>query len=554
MLPEYFSFQLPTKVVYGAGLAGKLADELGRFGRRKVLLVTDRVIAGLGLPEKIEAGLKGSKVKVVATFDDVPPNSEITTVEACADLGLAAKANMIIAVGGGSVIDTAKVANILMKKGGRVADHQGAQLVTKPLFPLVVVPTTAGTGSEVTRFAVIADKANDVKLPFTEDYLQPELAVLDPEITATMPPRITGATGMDALTHAIEAYLDTEWSPASDAMALQAIQMIGRNILVAAAHPDDLEARGQMLAASCLAGIAFSHSMVGIVHGIAHSLGGVYGLAHGEANGLILPYGMEHNLESSTDRLADVAMALGGPQMPTPALTARMGILKVRMLSRKLSYLKALPPNLKQAGIGDGLARLDQVVETAMVDGSMLYNPCPVRPEAVERIVRRAYKQPAFPLPVSRARLKRAAQRARAREVRNAYKDTDDLYDVLGGFLLTLKDHPEIGPKFAGSNLLIRFNYRNPDASITIDATGAVVEYDMGESPRTAEVEMTMDADFAHAFWHGKANVVSALTRRQVTSRGAVQKAVKLLPILKPAFQLYPEYLRGKGLEHLVVG
>jgi alkyl sulfatase BDS1-like metallo-beta-lactamase superfamily hydrolase len=184
----------------------------------------------------------------------------------------------------------------------------------------------------------------------------------------------------------------------------------------------------------------------------------------------------------------------------------------------------------------------------------MLYNPCPVRPEAVERIVRRAYKQPAFPLPVSRARLKRAAQRARAREVRNAYKDTDDLYDVLGGFLLTLKDHPEIGPKFAGSNLLIRFNYRNPDASITIDATGAVVEYDMGESPRTAEVEMTMDADFAHAFWHGKANVVSALTRRQVTSRGAVQKAVKLLPILKPAFQLYPEYLRGKGLEHLVVG
>ncbi len=540
-------------MAYGIGLAGKLSDELGRFGRRRALLVTDRVIAGLGFPDRIREGLKGSKVKVVAQFDDVPPNSEIGTVEACADMGLAAKANLIIAVGGGSAIDTAKVANILMKKGGRVADHLGAQLVTKPLFPLVVIPTTAGTGSEVTRIAVIADKANDVKMPFTEDFLQPDLAVLDPEMTRTMPPRITGATGMDALTHAVEAYVDTEWSPASDTMALKAIQMIGRNVLVAAAHPDDLDARGSMLVASCLAGVAFSHSMVGIVHGIAHSLGGVYGIAHGEANGLILPHGMEHNLAARTDRYADIAIALGVPQMITPALTARAGILKIRVMSRQLTYLKALPANLEQAGIGDGLARLDQVVETAMTDGSMLYNPCPVKPDAVESIVRRAYKQPAFPIPVSRARLKRAAQKARAREVRNAYKDTDDLYDVLGGFLLSLKDHPEIGPKFADSNLLIRFNYRDPDACITIDATGSEVEYDLGESPRTPEVEMTMDADFAHAFWLGKANVVSALTRRQVTSRGAVQKAVKLLPILKPACQLYPEYRREKGLERLII-
>ncbi len=554
MLPEYFAFQLPTKVAYGVGLAGKLSDEFGRFGRRKALLVTDKVIAGLGVPDRIREGLAGSKVKVVAQFDDVPPNSEIGTVEACADLGLEAKANMIIAVGGGSAIDTAKVANILMKKGGRVADHMGAQLVTKPLFPLVVIPTTAGTGSEVTRVAVIADTANDVKMPFTEDFLQPDLAVLDPEVTKTMPPRITGATGMDALTHAVEAYVDTEWSPASDAMALRAIQMIGRNILTAAAHPEDMEARGSMLVASCLAGIAFSHSMVGIVHGIAHSLGGVYHIAHGEANALILPHGMEHNLSSQTERYADIALALGVPSMPTTALTARAGILKVRVLSRQLAYLKALPANLEQAGIGDGLARLDQVVETAMTDGAMLYNPCPVKPDAVETIVRRAYKQPAFPIPVSRKRLQRAAQKARAKEIRNAYKDEDDLYEVLGGFLLSLKDHPEIGPKFTDSNLLIRFNYRNPDASITIDATGAEVDYDLGESERVPEVEMSMEADFAHAFWHGKANVVSALTRRQVTSRGAVQKAVKLLPILKPAFQLYPEYLREKGLDHLVVG
>ena len=277
-------------------------------------------------------------------------------------------------------------------------------------------------------------------------------------------------------------------------------------------------------------------------------------MPHGDANALILPHVMDHNLSSAVERYADVAHALGVIPLPTTALTARAGVLKVRLLSRQLTYLGALPGNLRQAGIDDGLARLEQVVETAMVDGAMLYNPCPVRPDAVREVIQRAYRQRAFPIPVSRSRLKAAARRERTREIRNAFGDDDELYDVIGGFLLSLKDHPEIGPTFRNSNLLIRFTYRNPDASITIDATGDEVEYDLGPSDRTPDVEMTMEADWAHLFWHGKANVVSALTRRQVTSRGAVQKAVKLLPILKPAFKLYPEYLREKGLERLVAG
>jgi len=553
MLPDYFSFQVPTKVAYSVGLASKLAEEMGRFGRRKALLVTDRIIAGLGFPEQVIAGLKGSKVKVVATFDDVPPNSEVSAVEACADRGIEAKCNMVIALGGGSVIDTAKAANILMKMGGRVADHQGAQLLKRPLFPLVVIPTTAGTGSEVTRVAVIADVANDLKFPFTEDYLQPDLAVLDPQMTVTMPARVTAATGMDALTHAVEAYVGSEWSPAADAMAIRAIRMIAENILVATAHPDNLEARGQMLIASTLAGIAFSHSMVGIVHGIAHSLGGVYHVPHGEANAIILPFGMEYNLDARAERYARVAQALGVHPMATPRLSAQMGIYKLRLLIRQLAYLSKLPVNLKQAGVDDDLARLDQVVDTAMSDGAMLYNPVPVHAEGVRKIVERAYKQPGFAIPKSKRRLKTAAEGVKRKEVIGAFSTSDELYDVIGNFLRSLGDHPELGPAFTATNLKIRFNYRNPSASIYIDATGDQVEYEFGPNDHKVDVEMSMEADFAHMFWLGKANLVKALTRRQVTSRGQVQRAVKLLPVLKPAFKLYPEFLAGKGLDSLIV-
>ena len=553
MLPDYFGFHVPTKVAYSQGLASKLAEEMQVFGRRRALLVTDRIIDGLGFPEKVIAGLKGSKVRVVGTYSDVPPNSEVSAVEACADAGIEARANMVIALGGGSVIDTAKVANILMKKGGRVADHQGAQLLKRRLFPLVVIPTTAGTGSEVTRVAVIADVANDIKFPFTEDVLQPDLAVLDPEMTRTMPPRVTAATGMDALTHAVEAYVGTEWSPASDAMALEAIKMIGRSLLTATAHPEDLHARGEMLVASCLAGIAFSHSMVGIVHGMAHALGGVYHVPHGEANSILLPLGMEYNLDARAERYAYVARALGVHPLATPRMTAQMGIYKLRLMCRQLAYLGGLPVNLEQAGVDDDLARLDQVVETAMADGAMLYNPTPVYAEGVRKILQRAYDRPGFSVPKSKRRLKPEAAARKRKEITGAFATSDELYDTIGNFLRSLADHPELGPTFVSTNLKIRFVYRNPVASITIDCSGDELEIEFGDHEFDPEIEMSMESDFAHMFWLGKANLLTALTRRQVTSRGAVQKAVKLLPVLVPAFKLYPEFLRGKGMDDLIV-
>ncbi len=589
MLPEFFTFSLKTKMIYGVGVASRLAEDLERmgepFGKRRALLVTDEVIVKTGLAKKLKDGLKGGQVEIAATFKNIPPDSDIEVVQKCARAGKAKKCDMIIALGGGSVIDTAKVANVLMVKGGKVEDHMGAQLVAEPLLPCIIVPTTAGTGSEATAMAVIADRRNDEKLPFLEDRFLPELAVLDPEMTATMPPGLTAATGMDALTHAVEAYAAQEKSPVTDGLALHAAKMIAANLPRAVAEPEDLEARGAMLVGSFIAGVAFSHARVGIVHAVAHALGGVYHVPHGVANALILPYGMEYNLEAETGRYADLAEAMGVPRLRpvstasrllgvnksdkaagfvdtyfgaidswTDMQSARAGVERIRILQRQLAGLCGLPLNLVQAGVQDGLARMDLVVDKALSDGSCLYNPREVEEAGVREILKKALHCRARPIKVSKAELRAAARVAMGRkEIKGAFKDSDMLYEVLGGFFDFLGQHADIAGGLENAKICVRFNYRNPDASITIDTRSGKIEIERGESEKKPEVEMTMEADFAHYFWHGKANLVTALTRRQVLAKGNVPKTMKLLPILSPAYEEYPKFLKEKGLGKIVV-
>jgi len=610
MIPDYFEFTLPTKLLYGIGILSNIGNAVKHFGERRAILVTDEILKKAGPVGMVKEGFKHTGIKIVSTFDKVPPNSTIKTVERCASLARRNKCDMIIAVGGGSVIDTAKVANILIVKGGKVKDHMGAYLLDKneSLLPSIFFPTTAGTGSEVTKVAVIADPDKDVKLPFTEDQFLPQMAVLDPELTVSMPGKLTAATGMDALTHAIEAYVDKEWSPASDGLALHAIRLISTNILQACAHPEDLQARGAMLVGSFLAGLAFSHSMVGMVHGISHALGGVYHIPHGLANALVLPEVMEYNLDSRVERYADIASALGitFPQVvaqsqsllssnPLSFVTnmlenvdfvkdwvdskshkakgiavktlgnfgfvdnwfrkqaAHAGIEKIRTLNCQLAYLTKMPLNLKNAGIDDNLAKLDQVVNTAMEDGAMLYNPIEPERDAVVQIVKKLYKTKVKPLPVSKEDLRPASVSRISKEPENIFKDADMLYDVLLDFYEELRKNNKIGPALKKAGLCVQFVYKNPGAVITIDATGKDILVCKGKFDGKPEVIMTMNADFAHKFWHGKANLISALTRRQVTAKGDVPKTLKLLPILKPAYELYPRFLRKKGLGHLVM-
>lgn len=612
MLPEYFEFSLPTKLVYGIGILGNIADEVKSFGKRNAILVTDKVLMKAGPVDRVKDGFRGTEIKITCTFSDVPPNSTIKTVEKCADMARQNNCDMLIAIGGGSVIDTAKVANILIVKGGNVSDHMGAYLLdsNEKLLPKIFIPTTAGTGSEVTKVAVIADPDNDVKLPFAEEQFLPELAILDPEVTVSMPGKLTASTGMDALTHAIEAYVDKEWSPASDALALHSIKLISGNILQACAKPKDLQARGAMLVGSFLAGIAFSHSMVGMVHGISHALGGVYNIPHGLANALILPEVMEYNLDARMDRFADIATALGisFPQVVNQGrsllksnrldlfsklvqrseidslkelvsessyrardLVARAissfdfidtwvrkqaslaAVEKIRTLNCQLAHLTGMPLNLKDAGITDKLAKIEQVASTAMEDGAMLYNPIEPDQEAVIEIIRKVYHSKATPLAVSDEDLRPMAVRSKNQEMINIFKDKEELYNVLVEFYELLRKNRDIGPTLAKTSLCIQFIYKKPSAVITIDATGNRTKIIKGEFDGKPEVTMTMNADFAHKFWHGKANLITALTRRQVVAKGNVPKTIKLLPILKPAFSLYPDFLKKKGLEHLII-
>jgi alcohol dehydrogenase class IV len=385
-LPALFEFQVRPRVVYGPGTVREVGFEAEKIGGTRALIVTDQVLRGVGMVDRVADGLSGSSVALVGIFDKVPPNSEVQVVERGAALARELGSDILIALGGGSVMDTAKGMNLLLSEGGSLLDYEGAGLLSRPLGPMIAIPTTAGTGSEVTMFALIKNDAQGLKLAFNSPYLMPDVALLDPELTLSLPPGLTAATGMDALTHAIEAYVSLYAEPISDALALHAIRMIAANLHQAVVHGDDLEARGSMLLAANMAGMAFSNALLGIVHAIAHACGGRFGLAHGLANSILLPYGMEFNLGEAAARYAGVAAALG---VETSGLNdeaaGRAGIAAVRQLSRDCG----LPQRLSQVGVErSGFA---QMAQDALGDASLIANPRAPEAEDIVVLYEQAY-------------------------------------------------------------------------------------------------------------------------------------------------------------------
>jgi alcohol dehydrogenase class IV len=394
MLPDFFEFRMPTRVVYGPGLVSDLQAELAQVPALRYLAVSDTTVAGLGLLDRVVGGMAAAGCEVVGRFLDVPPNSEVGTVEACAALAAACGAEAFVAVGGGSVIDTAKMADVLLTLGGDlVDDYSGSGTIDGPLRPLVAVPTTAGTGSEVTSVAVIYDADSRTKLAFSAPALMPDLAVLDPELTLSLPPGLTASTAMDALTHAVEAWVSPQASPVTDALAAKAVDLILRSVERAVKGGDDLEARGGLLVASSLAGMAFSHAMVGCVHGMAHAAGGLYGVPHGVANAILLPYGLEYNLRETHEKLAalaplapNVAADTTGPET-LPAAEAVIEV--IRALTGRLHDLGALPLRLRDVGVpADGLP---DIAAATVMDGTSFYNPREVVAEDILAQLERAY-------------------------------------------------------------------------------------------------------------------------------------------------------------------
>ncbi|MFL5956133.1 MAG: iron-containing alcohol dehydrogenase [Solirubrobacterales bacterium] len=378
---DFYQFIAPTRVIAGRGLVEGLGFELSKEGARRVAIVTDQVIRATGLIDKVEAGIADGGLEVAAIYDGVPPDSDSAAVVAAAEQARAAGADAFLAVGGGSVMDTAKAANVIFTHGGEPREWEGYYGLPRAddglgrpyeLAPLGCMPTTAGTGSEVSFAAVIKDRAEHIKFQVADFPMYPRLAVLDPEATRTLPPRIAAATGMDALTHAIEGYVSREWTPHGDAYALQALRLIRDNLERAVQTPEDDGARGNMLIAANLAIAPTSSGAIGITHSMSHPAGAHFDVPHGIANAINLPWVIEYNAAGGTDianRYRDVNELFGLAAGGDDATVAHVLAEHVRELVSSLG----LPTRLSEVGVPE--SAIPALVDGAMGDGCTLVNP-----------------------------------------------------------------------------------------------------------------------------------------------------------------------------------
>lgn len=371
-LRDYYEFYSPTKVMFGQGLAADVGAEAEALGCTSAMIVTDRVVHDAGLVEPVRRSLQESPVDLVEVYTEVPVNSEVEVCERIADIGRANSVDLLVSIGGGSVIDTAKGANILLGVGGDLLeDWQGTHLVPEPLERHIAIPTTAGTGAEVSLGAVIKHTPGGVKVTFNSKYLLPDVAVLDPLLTGSMPPGLTAATGIDALTHAVESFTSLEHMPPSDAFCTYAVQTILEHLPKAVEDGSDMEARGNMLIAANLAGNALSHTLsIGACHAMAHAAGGLSPVSHGVANAIILPVVMEYNRESAADRFAALAPFAG---VDVGGLDELEAAAKVIAALSEFIYSFGMPRTLSEAGADPAMS--ERMTEEAMGDGQMYGNP-----------------------------------------------------------------------------------------------------------------------------------------------------------------------------------
>ena len=394
MSKPYYEFFCPVKVIAGNAALEHIPFELATLGAKRPMIITDKGVRQNQLLAPIEEAFQGTDAILAAIFDDVPPDSSLETVRAAAKLYRTENCDAIIAVGGGSVIDTAKATNILVSEGGDdLLKYSGAHNLPKPLKPFFVIPTTSGTGSEVTMVAVVSDNERNVKMPFASYYLMPHAAILDPRMTKTLPPHLTAMTAMDAMTHAVEAYTCMAANPLSDAYATAAIKKISQNLFKVLDNPTDAEGRLELAQASTMAGIAFSNAMVGLVHSLGHALGAVAHLPHGLCMNLFLPYVLEYNKSVNADKIADLLLPLAGPDIyaQTPAnLRADKTIATLNAIRDRLYELTKLPRSLRETGRVTE-AQLDDVAEKALNDGSIIYNPKEATLDDLKSILKKAW-------------------------------------------------------------------------------------------------------------------------------------------------------------------
>ena len=378
------AFKIANKLITGQGAIEQLGGELTRLKINHPLIVTDAILVKSGTVDLALAQLGGRQYGI---FDEVKPEPEISIVEDCARAYRAGAHDGLIGVGGGSAIDIAKAVAAFVGHDGPLEALFGVDQVPRKGPPLIAIPTTAGTGSEVTNVAILSDKAAQLKKGIVSDYLLPDVALVSPQMTLSCPRSVTAASGVDALVHAIESYLSVNASPITDSLALGAIRLIVKALPKAYANPANLHAREDMATASLMAGMAFGNAGVGAVHALAYPLGGRFNIAHGVSNALLLPYVMAWNKMACVERFRDIADAMG---VPLAGLSEQQAASLAVEAMAELCAAVDIPTGMRSFGVPEeAIPAMAQ--EAAGIERLMRNNPRKLSAADIEQIYRAAY-------------------------------------------------------------------------------------------------------------------------------------------------------------------
>ena len=387
MVAKVVEWNVPNRVVFGCGAANELGSYLEQLGADRALVVTDEGVRAAGVLDPVLNSLDTAGKEYVI-FDGVQPDPTDTVVHEAANAYTDADADVLIGIGGGSSLDTAKAASIVVSNSGQILDYEGSGNVPRPTPTSVYLPTTAGTGSEVGHWCIVRDSETDIKEEIGDVKLLADLALIDPDLTASAPSAVKAATGMDVLTHAIEAYVSIKAQSQTSALALDAIEKVGENLTRAVEYRGgDSDAITAMSRASMQAGMAFNGAGLGAVHALSHQVGGMFGVPHGLANAIVLPYVMEYNLPQADEKFCDVAEALG-ETVDRSRQTRREAYRAVRAV-RELGDAVRIPETLDATAAERDA--IPQLAEQALEDGSLTGNPRITDQDDLERILERAF-------------------------------------------------------------------------------------------------------------------------------------------------------------------
>lgn len=364
-----FNYRMPTEIIFGRGSSFRISEALKKAGGNKAIIITDEGVWKNNVLKNIEKSLNENSIEYII-FNEVESDPTVQGVAKATQILKENNADVVIGVGGGSSLDTAKAVAVMGTNDGDIFDYVGFGLIKEKPLPIIAIPTTSGTGSEATFWSVLADKTKNIKASVGGWEIMPTIAILDPELTLTLPPFITASTGMDALCHAMESYVAKSTQPISEGMSIQSMKMIARSLRRAVTRGDDIEAREDMMLASLIASFAFNVTRLGLAHALAIPFGAHFHIPHGTVNAILLPWVMEYNLPAATEKYIEIAKIFGEDVTGlSPMNAARRSVEAIKNLNKDIG----LTFGLKEWGVTEDSLQL--IAEEGFKSGNVTVNP-----------------------------------------------------------------------------------------------------------------------------------------------------------------------------------